>query len=103
MSNNYDYEKLLERARDKLPSSITEHSRFQIPELDMFIEGKTTVVRNFTDIADAINREPTDILAYLLKELGTAGTSEGKRVILGSKATFPPMFSVQNANGLIPS
>lgn len=85
MANDYEYKKLLERARDKLPSSITEHSRFQIPEPDMFIEGKTTVVRNFTDIADAINREPADILAYLLKELGTAGTSEGKRVIFKGK------------------
>lgn len=85
MPNNYDYKKLLERAKDKLPSSITEHSRFQIPDLDMFIEGKTTVVRNFTDIADAINREPADILAFLLKELGTAGTSEGKRVIFKGK------------------
>ena len=85
MSNNYDYKKLVARARDKLPTAITEHSRFQIPELEMFIEGKTTVVRNFTDIADAINRDPQDILAFLLKELGTAGTSEGKRVIFKGK------------------
>jgi translation initiation factor 2 subunit 2 len=85
MANNYDYKKLVARAREKLPTAITEHSRFQIPELEMFIEGKTTVVRNFTDIADAINRDPQDILAYLLKELGTAGTSEGKRVIFKGK------------------
>jgi translation initiation factor 2 subunit 2 len=85
MSDNYDYKNLLKRARDKLPSSVTEHSRFQIPELDVLIEGKTTVVRNFGDIADAINRDPQDILAFLLKELGTAGSSEGRRVIFKGK------------------
>jgi translation initiation factor 2 subunit 2 len=85
MSVDYDYQNLLKRARDKLPKKVSEHSRFQIPELDILIEGKTTVVRNFADIADAINRDPADILAYLLKELGTAGTSEGKRVIFKGK------------------
>lgn len=85
MTDNYDYSSLLKRARDKLPSKVTEHSRFQIPELDVLIEGKTTVVRNFGDIADVINRDPSDILAYLLKELGTAGSSEGKRVIFKGK------------------
>ncbi|MEE9151224.1 MAG: translation initiation factor IF-2 subunit beta [Thermoplasmata archaeon] len=81
MAEGYDYKALLKRARDKLPKAISEHSRFQVPELEVFIEGKTTVVRNFTEIANAVNRDSADILAYLLKELGTAGTSEGKRVI----------------------
>jgi translation initiation factor 2 subunit 2 len=85
MSNNYDYKDLLKRAREKLPTAVAEHSRFQIPDLDVLIEGKTTVVRNFGDIADAINRDPADILAFLLKELGTAGTSEGRRVIFKGK------------------
>ena len=85
MGNDYDYTSLLKRARDKLPSKVSEHSRFQIPEIDILIEGKTTVVRNFGDIADAVNRDPQDILAYLLKELGTAGSSEGKRVIFKGK------------------
>ncbi|UCE37730.1 MAG: translation initiation factor IF-2 subunit beta [Thermoplasmata archaeon] len=85
MSEQYDYKTLLKRARDKLPSAITEHSRFQVPEVDVLIEGKTTVLRNFADIASAVNRDPADILAYLLKELGTAGSSDGKRVIFKGK------------------
>jgi translation initiation factor 2 subunit 2 len=85
MSQSYEYKELLKRARDKLPKTIIEHERFQVPELEILIEGKTTVVRNFADIADVVNRDPADILAYLLKELGTAGTSEGKRVIFKGK------------------
>ncbi len=87
MSEQYDYKTLLKRARDKLPSAITEHARFQVPELEVLIEGKTTVLRNFADIASAVNREPADILAYLLKELGTAGSSEGKRVIFKGRVS----------------
>ncbi len=85
MAEGYDYKTLLKRARDKLPKAISEHTRFQVPELDVLIEGKTTVVRNFAEIANAVNRDPADILAYLLKELGTAGTSDGKRVIFKGK------------------
>ncbi|UCF08054.1 MAG: translation initiation factor IF-2 subunit beta [Thermoplasmata archaeon] len=85
MSEKYDYEALLKRARERLPPDVIEHERFQVPELDVLIEGKTTVVRNFQDLADAINREPADILAYLLKELGTAGSMEGRRVIFKGK------------------
>lgn len=81
MSSDYDYKALLKRARERIPKGISEHARFQVPELDILIEGKTTVVRNFYEVADVINRDPTEVLAYLLKELGTAGTSEGKRVI----------------------
>ncbi|UCE74221.1 MAG: translation initiation factor IF-2 subunit beta [Methanomassiliicoccales archaeon] len=85
MSEDYDYKTLLKRARDKLPSAIADHSRFQVPELEILFEGKTTVVRNFAEIASAVNRDPADILAYLLKELGTAGSSDGKRVIFKGK------------------
>lgn len=87
MAEEYDYKTLLKRARDKLPKAISEHTRFQVPELDVLIEGKTTVVRNFAEIANAVNRDPADILAYLLKELGTAGTSDGKRVIFKGKVS----------------
>ncbi|MFQ6060434.1 MAG: translation initiation factor IF-2 subunit beta [Thermoplasmata archaeon] len=75
------YEELLERAREALPAKVTTHERFRIPDVDVFLEGKTTVLRNFEEIANAINRDPQQILAYLLRELGTAGTIDGRRVL----------------------
>jgi translation initiation factor 2 subunit 2 len=81
MTSDAEYDKLLKRAQEKLPKKVTEHSRFKVPDVDILIEGKTTVFRNFTEIVDAINRNPQDVLAYLLRELGTAGSSEGRRVI----------------------
>lgn len=76
-----NYNDLLKRARTELPESMTAHSRFNIPTVEVLYEGNTTVLRNFTEVADKLNREPSQILAYLLKELGTAGNLDGKRVI----------------------
>ena len=82
-----DYDALLERAKDKLPQKLESHDRFQVPEPDVMIEGKTTVIRNFGDIADVLRREPDHILGFLLRELGTAGTLEGRRAVFKGKVT----------------
>ncbi len=81
MQTEKDYKELLSRLRGSLPDTITSQARFQIPDLDVFYEGKTTVLRNFGDIVDAINREPSHLIAYLLREVGTAGNLEGRRVV----------------------
>jgi len=83
------YEDLLKRARGSLPEKISSHERFQIPPVDVLIEGKTTVLRNFEDICNTIRREPHQVLAHILKDLGTAGTLEGRRVVFKAKVTAP--------------
>ena len=85
--NDFDYEALLERAKKKLPHTLESHDRFQVPEPDVMIEGKTTVIRNFGDIVDVLRREPEHMLGYLLRELGTAGTMEGRRAVFKGKVT----------------
>jgi len=82
-----DYESLLERARAKLPEKIITHERFKIPDVDVFLEGKTTVLRNFEDIVNAVNRDTQQVLAYLLRELGTAGTIDGRRAVFKGRVT----------------
>lgn len=77
--DTFDYDKLLSRAWKNLPESVKEHSRFMIPPIDALAEGNSTVVRNFADIAGALNRDMSHIFSYLLKELGTAGMVEGRR------------------------
>ncbi len=76
-----DYDTLLKRARANLPEKVTKHERFKVPDADVFLEGKTTVLRNFEDITNAINRDTQQVLAYLLRELGTAGTIDGRRAV----------------------
>ncbi len=81
MTDESEYRALLARARAKLPEKVTSGERFQLPELDVIYEGKTTVFRNFMDIVEMIRREPGHVLGYLLKELGTAGALDGRRVV----------------------
>jgi translation initiation factor 2 subunit 2 len=82
-----DYKTLLKRAKEKLPEEISRHERFQVPEADIVGEGKTTILRNFEDICQRINRDPNQVLTYLLRELGTAGAMEGRRVVFKGRVT----------------
>ncbi len=80
-----DYEALLDRAKKDLPQTLEAHDRFQVPEPDVMIEGKTTVIRNFGAIAESLRREPEHLYGYLLRELGTAGNLDGQRVVFKGK------------------
>lgn len=76
-----DYHALLQRARERLPDNISKASRFELPEIDVLYEGKTTVWRNFGDVADVIRREHLAFFQYMIRELGTAGTMDGRRAM----------------------
>ena len=77
----YDYQALLTRLRKNLPESTSTRVRFQLPEPELLYEGKQTILKNFGDIVDTVNRKPNQILAYLLREVGTAGNLDGRRVV----------------------
>ncbi len=81
------YEDLLKRAKTNLPKTVEAHERFQIPLADIQVEGKTTILRNFVEICETIRRPPDQVLAYLLREIGTAGVLEDRRVVFKGKVT----------------
>lgn len=76
-----DYEALLDRALGQIPGMVTEKSRFVVPPPKTFSEGRTTVLDNFGEIADVLNRDMDHLMKFLLQELGTAGKIEGSRAI----------------------
>ena len=80
-----DYLSLLDRAKEELPETVESHERFTVPEADILQEGKITVVRNFIDISEALRRDAQHLLQFLLRELGTPGNIEGRRVVLKAK------------------
>lgn len=82
-----DYLQGLERAMRAMPATKGTKERFQLPVPKIFYEGKTTVLDNFSAIADALNREPDHLMKFLLQELGTAGKIEGHRGIFQGKFT----------------
>jgi len=81
-----DYEEMLKRARERLPKSVFEKERFEIPKVKGHLEGNKTVISNFLQIAEQLRRPTEHLLKYTLKELATPG--EIKRsglLILGTK------------------
>ncbi len=92
MAADDDYMALLDRAKRELPETIENHERFMLPELDIIQEGKITIFRNFIDVTDKLRRDPQHLLQYLLRELGTPGSIEGRRVVFKAK------ISPQNIN-----
>lgn len=91
------YEALLKKAYAHVTEPSEVHERFTVPEARSYIEGKTTVLENFTDIADVARREKDHLMKYLLGELGTAGKIDGNRAIFNGK------FENSLINGLIKS
>jgi len=86
--SNREYDSLLDRARERIPKDISERSRWTMPTPDILIEGSQTILRNFSEIVDAMDRDANHVFQYLLNELGTSGTIEQFRIML--KGKVPP-------------
>jgi translation initiation factor 2 subunit 2 len=84
---SFDYERLLERARGKLPKEIVKSERFEIPKMRFTVVGNRTIIHNFREIADILNRNPQHLLKYLSGEMATAATLDGERAIFQGKFT----------------
>jgi translation initiation factor 2 subunit 2 len=79
------YEKLLQKAVDKLPKSRGQGERFEIPRIDVFIQGNQTIIKNFSDICSKIRRDEKVLLKYLSRALASPGSVVNGRAIFQSK------------------
>jgi len=87
MSMKYDYEALLKRARSQLPETVSKRERLEIPKLQYAVVGTRTIIHNFNEIAEVLNRDPQHLLKFLTGELATAALVQESRVIFQGK--FP--------------
>ncbi len=92
-SDNYD--QLLDRALAGITTPGTTGERFELPIASVSVIGARTIVHNFADVADRLNRDPLHILKYLAKEMATAGSFEG------GKGYFQGKFSRDTINRLV--
>lgn len=77
---------MLKRARERLPESVFEKERFEIPRVRGHLEGNKTIVSNFQQIAQVLRRPIEHFLKYVLKELATPGEiSRSGLLVLGAK------------------
>ena len=81
----YNYEELLKRARSQLPEIGVKSERLEIPRLHYARIGMRTVIYNFKEVADALDRDPQHLLKFLTGEMATAATVQGSRVIFQGK------------------
>ncbi|MGC9346087.1 MAG: translation initiation factor IF-2 subunit beta [Candidatus Bathyarchaeales archaeon] len=81
----YNYEKLLKRARSQIPEVVSKRERLELPKINLSVIGMRTIVYNFKEIAEALNRDPQHMLKFLTREMATAATMQESRVIFQGK------------------
>lgn len=79
------YEALLKKAYSNITETSGDEGRFQVPEARVYIEGKTTILENFSEITSILRRDQDHVMKFLLGELGTAGKIDGNRAIFNGK------------------
>ena len=82
-----DYKEMLKKARSQLPHEILEQKRFEFPKPRSSTIGVRTILYNFKEICDTLNRDPHHLMKFLSGELATAGTLDDSRAIFQGK--FP--------------
>ncbi len=81
----YDYEELLKRARSQIPEVVSKRERLELPRINLSVIGMRTIIHNFKEIAEVLNRNPQHLLKYLTREIATAATMQESRVIFQGK------------------
>ena len=78
---DYNYKKLLDRACSQMPTISTKRERLEIPRLYITTVGMRTIISNFKEIANILDRDPQHILKFLTREMATAATFHDARAI----------------------
>jgi len=77
-----DYEALLERGLSKIPEKAIKSSKYETPQTESSVIGAKTVIYNFKEVAQRLNRNPNHLLKFMVRELATSGTLEEMRATL---------------------
>jgi translation initiation factor 2 subunit 2 len=81
----HTYEDLLARARSQIPQVTEKRERLELPRLRISVIGMRTIIFNFKEVADMLNRDPQHIVKFLASEMATAATTQGDRAIFQGK------------------
>ena len=81
----FNYEDLLKKACAQMPEVSLKHERLALPQLMVNTVGMRTIITNFKETADALDRDPQHILKFLTREMATAATFQDSRAIFQGK------------------
>lgn len=84
---DYNYNSLLKRAHSNVPEITLKKERLELPRLLVSTVGMRTIISNFKEISDMLDRDPQHILKFLTREMATAATYHDGRAIFQGK--FP--------------
>ncbi len=82
---DYNYNDLLKKAVSQLPEVSLKRERLELPRLFITTVGMRTIISNFKEVADALDRDPQHILKFLTREMATAATFHDSRAIFQGK------------------
>jgi len=81
----YNYDELLKRACSQMPQVSLKRERLELPRLFISTVGMRTIISNFKEAADVLDRDPQHILKFLTREMATAATFHDSRAIFQGK------------------
>ncbi|MFW9788654.1 MAG: translation initiation factor IF-2 subunit beta [Candidatus Thorarchaeota archaeon] len=93
-----DYDKLLDRARSQVPEDAFKRSgeRFQVPDVQMIVQGNRSIWQNFQEIINILHRPGKEVLKFVAQQLGTAGNIEGSNALFNGKFNQEQVDDVLN-------
>lgn len=80
-----DYNSLLNKIYDELPNKLMGRTRFEVPSVQVHVEGNKTIIHNFGQICEKIRRDPKILAKYLSKELASPVNIDGQRATIHRK------------------
>ena len=81
----FNYDDLLKRACEQMPEVQAKKERLELPRIMIQTVGMRTLIFNFKEIADALDRDPQHLLKFLTREMATAATFHDSRAIFQGK------------------
>jgi translation initiation factor 2 subunit 2 len=81
----FNYDDLLKRACENMPEVQAKRERLELPRIMIQTVGMRTIISNFKEIADALDRDPQHVLKFLTREMATAATFHDSRAIFQGK------------------
>lgn len=82
---SFNYDDLLKKACTQMPEVSTKRERLELPRMIITTVGMRTIISNFKEISDALDRDPQHILKFLTREMATAATFQDSRAIFQGK------------------
>ena len=80
------YERLLDRVMSELPETVGKRGdRAIILNPILIHEARRTIITNFKDLAEKLNRDPRHLARFIFKESGKPGVLDNERLMIQGK------------------